>query len=41
VANAVEIVFIDRGLDLECLGQTELALQEPHGGAFVQVLGMP
>src|SRR5262249_5726336 len=41
VANALEIVFIDRGLDLERLGQTELTLQEPHGGTFVQEFGMP
>src|SRR6266852_7387072 len=36
VANAVQIVFIDSGLDLERLSQMELTLQEPHGGAFVQ-----
>ena len=26
VANAVQIVFVDRGLDLACLGQAELTL---------------
>src|SRR5262249_8054174 len=41
VANAVQIVFVDRSLDLERLGQTELTFQEPHGGAFVQEFGMP
>src|SRR5262249_43864883 len=41
MANAVEIVFVDRGLDLECLGQTELTLQESHGSAFVQEFAMP
>src|SRR5262249_41227882 len=41
VANTVQIVFVDRGLDLERLGQTELTLQEPHGGAFVQEFAMP
>src|SRR5712691_4898623 len=41
VANAVQIVFIDSGLDLERLSQMKLTLQEPHGGAFVQEFGMP